>query len=127
MIYSSVREFGRKRFGRGWCGYLHRCTEPTQNFELTFGARDTTFRCYVLIITDRCVAGIHASHAPHLLSGEAITRFHEAGLNVILWHEEREEELRCLLDLGVDGICTTDPERLKNLRIAHERKAQRLY
>ena len=63
---------------------------------------------------------------PPLLSREAITRLHEVGLKVILWHEEREEELRCLLDLGVDGICTTDPERLKNLRIVHERKAQRI-
>ena len=43
-------------------------------------------------------------------------RLHEAGLKVIVWHEEREDELRCLLDLGVDGICTNDPERLKNLR-----------
>ncbi len=53
---------------------------------------------------------------PHLLSRGAITHLHEAGLEVILWHEERQEELRCLLDGGVDGICTTDPERLKNLR-----------
>ncbi|MCH7505823.1 MAG: glycerophosphodiester phosphodiesterase [Proteobacteria bacterium] len=54
---------------------------------------------------------------PHrLLSVEAITRLHEAGLKVIVWHEESEDELRCLLDLGVDGICTNDPERLKNLR-----------
>lgn len=54
---------------------------------------------------------------PHrLLSRKTITRLHEAGLKVILWHEEREGELRCLLDLGVDGICTNDPERLKSLR-----------
>ena len=36
------------------------------------------------------------SRAPYpnrLLSREAITRLHEAGLKVILWHEEREEEL----------------------------------
>lgn len=59
------------------------------------------------------------SHAPYphrLLSVEAITHLHEAGLKVILWHEEREDELRCLLDLGVDGICTNNPERLKYLR-----------
>ena len=54
---------------------------------------------------------------PHrLLSREAITRLHEAGLKVIVWHEEREDELRHLLDLGVGGICTNDPERLKSLR-----------
>lgn len=53
---------------------------------------------------------------PHrLLSREAITRLHEAGLKVIVWHEERKDELRHLLDLGVDGICTNNPERLKNL------------
>ena len=59
------------------------------------------------------------SRAPYpnrLLSRETITRLHEAGLKVILWHEEREDELCCLLDLCVDGICTKDPERLKNLR-----------
>jgi len=54
---------------------------------------------------------------PHrLLSRETISLLHEAGLKVIVWHEEREEELRRLLDLGVDGICTNDPELLKNLR-----------
>ncbi len=54
---------------------------------------------------------------PHrLLSREVITRLHEAGLKVFVWHEEREDELRCLLDLGVEGICTNDPKRLKNLR-----------
>jgi len=54
---------------------------------------------------------------PHsLLSREAITRIHEAGLKVILWHEEREDELEHLLNLGVDGICTNEPERLKRMR-----------
>lgn len=59
------------------------------------------------------------SRAPYpnrLLSRDAVTHLHKAGLKVILWHEEREGELRSLLDLGVDGICTNDPERLKNLR-----------
>ena len=50
-----------------------------------------------------------------VLLREAITRVHEASLKVIVWHEERDDELRCLLDLDVDGICTHDPERLKNL------------
>jgi len=65
---------------------------------------------------------------PHsLLSREGISRLQEAGLKVIVWHEEREDELRRLLDLGVDGICTNDPERLKNLRdLAHEREAKRI-
>ena len=52
----------------------------------------------------------------HLLSRGAITPLREAGLRVILRHEEREEALGCLLDLGVDEICRTDPERSKNLR-----------
>lgn len=54
---------------------------------------------------------------PHRrLSREAVIRLHEAGLKVIAWHEEREDELRCLLDLGLEGICTNNPERLKQLR-----------
>ena len=36
-----------------------------------------------------------------------------------MWHEEREDELRCLLDLSVDGICTNDPERLKAWQKEH--------
>lgn len=66
--------------------------------------------------------GVHPSwesRAPYphrLLSREAVIRLHEAGLKVIAWHEEREDELRCLLDLGLEGICTNNPERLKQLR-----------
>lgn len=53
---------------------------------------------------------------PHrLLSREGITLLHNAGLEVILWHEEDEDELKHLLGLGVDGMCTNDPRRLKNL------------
>jgi glycerophosphoryl diester phosphodiesterase len=54
---------------------------------------------------------------PHsLLSRETIIRIYEAGLKVILWHEEREDELEHLLNLGVDGICTNEPKRLKRMR-----------
>lgn len=66
--------------------------------------------------------GVHPSwesRAPYphrRLSREAVIRLHEAGLKVIAWHEEREDELRCLLDLGLEGICTNNPERLKQLR-----------
>ncbi len=54
---------------------------------------------------------------PHrLLSIDIGKCRHEADLKVILWHEEREDELKYLLKLGVDGICTKDPERLKHMR-----------
>jgi len=50
---------------------------------------------------------------PHtLLTPEWVARVHQAGLGIILWHEERPEEIAALSRLGVDGICSNAPELL---------------
>ncbi len=50
---------------------------------------------------------------PHrLLSPEWIQRVREANLGIIIWHEERPEEIAALRRLGVDGICSNKPELL---------------
>ena len=51
---------------------------------------------------------------PHtLLTPEWMQRVRGAGLGVILWHEERPEEIAALRRMGVDGICSNAPELLK--------------
>jgi glycerophosphoryl diester phosphodiesterase len=56
---------------------------------------------------------------PHrLLTPDVIRAIREAGLGIVLWHEERPEELRQLARLDVDGICTNTPDVLH--RILHQ-------
>ena len=58
----------------------------------------------------------HRSPHPHrLLDQAAIARLREAGLAITLWHEERESELRALIDLQPDAICTNTPALLRQL------------
>lgn len=50
---------------------------------------------------------------PHkLLTPELLNALRAAGLGIVLWHEERDEELRVLRTLDVDGICTNTPDKL---------------
>lgn len=50
---------------------------------------------------------------PHrLVTPELLRRCTEAGLDVVIWHEERPEELRELVRLPVWGICSNNPERV---------------
>jgi len=57
------------------------------------------------------------AYYPHqLLSAEDVEKIQESGLDVVVWHEERPDELRNLLTLPVYGICTNDPLLLKKLR-----------
>jgi len=50
---------------------------------------------------------------PHqLLSPQWIGRVREADLGIIVWHEERLDEIAALRRLGVDGICSDRPELL---------------
>lgn len=50
---------------------------------------------------------------PHqLLTPDLIRALRDAGLGIVLWHEEREDELRVLKTLNVDAICTNTPDRL---------------
>jgi glycerophosphoryl diester phosphodiesterase len=45
--------------------------------------------------------------APHtLLTPEWLARVRGEGLGVVCWHEERPDELRALLRLGVSAVCT---------------------
>lgn len=57
---------------------------------------------------------------PHrLLDADAIKRLRDGGLAVTLWHEEREDELRALVALGPDAICTNTPAELRRIVDAH--------
>jgi glycerophosphoryl diester phosphodiesterase len=53
------------------------------------------------------------SPTPHkLLTPDLIADIRDHGLSTIVWHEERPEELRELVKLDVDGICTNTPDVL---------------
>jgi glycerophosphoryl diester phosphodiesterase len=50
---------------------------------------------------------------PHtLLTPDLLQALRKAGLGIVLWHEEREDELRVLRTLDVDAICTNTPDKL---------------
>lgn len=58
----------------------------------------------------------HGSPRPHqLLSEELITSIRRQGLETILWHEERSEELVQLVQQDVYGICTNTPDVLASI------------
>ena len=53
---------------------------------------------------------------PHmLLTPELLAALRAAGLGIVLWHEERDDELRALHTLDVDAICTNTPDKLTAL------------
>jgi glycerophosphoryl diester phosphodiesterase len=50
---------------------------------------------------------------PHtLLTPELLAALRSANLGIVLWHEERDDELRVLRELEVDAICTNAPDKL---------------
>ncbi len=56
---------------------------------------------------------------PHRLITEMwLARVRAEGLRVMSWHEERESELRTLIDLGIDDLCTNDPALARRLIVA---------
>ncbi len=56
------------------------------------------------------------STTPHeLLTPTLIANFRQHGLGIPLWHEERPAELRELVKLDVDGICTDKPDLLSQI------------
>ena len=60
------------------------------------------------------------SPQPHrLLDAAAITLIRKAGLVITLWHEERESELRALVALCPDAICTNTPAILRRIVDEH--------
>jgi len=58
----------------------------------------------------------HGSPTPHqLLSADMMTSIRRQGLETILWHEERPEELVELVQWDVYGICTNTPDVLASI------------
>lgn len=54
--------------------------------------------------------------APHTLLTEAwLDRVRRHGFGVVCWHEERPEVVRALYRAGVDGICSDDPDLLREV------------
>jgi glycerophosphoryl diester phosphodiesterase len=63
-----------------------------------------------------------ASPTPHeLLTPELISDIRQRGLGIVLWHEERPSELRELVKLDIDGICTNTPDVLAAILRDQER------
>lgn len=61
---------------------------------------------------------------PHrLLDAAFIERLRRARLALTLWHEERDDELRALVALGPDAICTNTPAALRRIVDMHCRPA----
>jgi len=64
------------------------------------------------------------SPQPHrLLDAAAIGLLRKAGFIVTLWHEERESELRALVALCPDAICTNTPAILRRIVDRHATRA----
>ncbi|WP_298980831.1 glycerophosphodiester phosphodiesterase family protein [Caldilinea sp.] len=54
-----------------------------------------------------------AAPQPHrLLTAEWVKQVRQHGLGIILWHEERPEEIAALRQIGVDGVCSNAPDLL---------------
>jgi glycerophosphoryl diester phosphodiesterase len=50
---------------------------------------------------------------PHtLLTPALLSALRAAQLGIVLWHEERDDELRVLRTMDVDAICTNTPDKL---------------
>jgi len=50
---------------------------------------------------------------PHrLLTPDWLARVRAAGLGLVIWHEERPDEIAALRQLGVDAICSDAPDLL---------------
>lgn len=50
-----------------------------------------------------------------LATRELVEEAHDAGLGVYVFTVDREEDMRRLLDLGVDGLFTNHPDRMRRL------------
>ncbi len=63
-------------------------------------------------------------HPSAKLTPEWIARVRQADLGIVIWHEERPDEIAALRRLGVDAICSDAPELLLDQTTYHIRKAQ---
>ena len=64
-----------------------------------------------------------AARPYRLVDAAMIERLRNAKLDITLWHEEREEELRALVALEPDGVCTNTPAVLRRIADAHRLRA----
>jgi len=62
----------------------------------------------------------HSAEPHKLLTKEWLLNVRSAGLGIISWHEDRPLELRELVKLGLDGICTNKPDMLTAILEKHE-------
>jgi glycerophosphoryl diester phosphodiesterase len=83
------------------------------------------------VATASRVDGVHLcwearAPRPHrLLEPALIERLRRNGLTITLWHEERPEELRALVALEPDAICTNTPAVLRRIVDAHRARDAR--
>ena len=57
-----------------------------------------------------------ASPTPHkLLTPEMIADVRRRGLGIVVWHEERPSELRELVKLDIDAVCSNKPDLLARI------------
>ena len=83
------------------------------------------------VATASRVDGVHLcwearAPRPHrLLESALIERLRRSGLTITLWHEERSEELRALVALQPDAICTNTPAVLRRIVDAHRARDAR--
>jgi len=76
------------------------------------------------------VDGVHlcwearAARPHRLLDRGLVERLRRAGLAITLWHEEREDELRALVALEPDAICTNTPAVLRRIVDAHRARSE---
>jgi glycerophosphoryl diester phosphodiesterase len=52
------------------------------------------------------------AHPSEQLTSDWIARVRNAGLGIVIWHEERPDEIAALRQIGVDAICSDAPELL---------------
>ncbi|NLD72680.1 MAG: glycerophosphodiester phosphodiesterase, partial [Chloroflexi bacterium] len=56
--------------------------------------------------------GADPAHPEESLTPEWVARMREAGLGIVIWHEEHPDVIAHLRTLGIDGVCSDLPERL---------------
>jgi glycerophosphoryl diester phosphodiesterase len=54
----------------------------------------------------------HESRPDRILTRSWLDPLRQSGLGVVCWHEERPDVVTALYELGVDGICSDQPELL---------------
>lgn len=67
-----------------------------------------------------------ATYPHRLLDGVLFGRLRDAGLEITLWHEERQDELQALVALEPDAICTNTPATLRRIVDAYREKHPQL-